>query len=264
MFCIWNIQGDKLEPLFSNNHYHPKSTVVENCVFPALGRGNWASCAEGVVEGVAWCRDPWDTLAKSHVRARDERLADSITGKSEKVRPGDQVLPNAGLYCGSSTDLRALEDASQDMVITDPPFGDLLHYAELSDFFYVWLRLALGEKYPELFGPEFTPKTLEAVANKARQPRDPAAFYRRLLTACWSEAHRILKPAGTLAFTFHHSAAEPWIGILDSLFAAGFYLEATYPIPEFGSRASSSISSMSVASGAPIQHRSVGPGCAAG
>ena len=244
MFCIWNIQGDKLEPLFSNNHYHPRSTVVENCVFPPLGRGNWASCAEGVVEGVAWCRDPWDTLAKSQVRARDERLADEITGKSAKVRPGDAVLPNAGLYCGSSTELRVLGDGSQDMVITDPPFGDLLHYSELSDFFYVWLRLALRGKYPELFGPQFTPKTLEAVSNKARQPKDPDAFYQRLLTACWSEAHRILKPGGTLAFTFHHSEAEPWIAVLDSLFTAGFYLEATYPIRsdetkgdgEFGSK----------------------------
>ena len=244
MFCMWNIQGDKLEPLFSNNNYHPKSTVVENCVFPALGRGNWAACAEGVVEGMAWCRDPWDTLAKAQVRARDPRLADEIPGKSAKVRPGDAVLPNAGLYCGSSTELGVLETASQDMVITDPPFGDLLHYSELSDFFYVWLRLALRTKYPDLFGPAFTPKTLEAVANKARQPKDPDAFYKRLLTACWAEAHRILKPGGTLAFTFHHSEAEPWIGVLDSLFAAGFYLEATYPIRsdetkgagEFGSK----------------------------
>ena len=36
-----------------------------------------------------------------------------------------------------------LPDASQDLVITDPPFGELLHYSELSDFFYVWLRLAV-------------------------------------------------------------------------------------------------------------------------
>ncbi|MCY1312927.1 hypothetical protein D9M70_634000 [compost metagenome] len=39
-FTLWNVQGDKLEPQFANNNFHPKSTVVENCVFPALGRGN--------------------------------------------------------------------------------------------------------------------------------------------------------------------------------------------------------------------------------
>ena len=51
-----------------------------------------------------------------------------------------------------------------------------------------------------------------------------------MLTECWREARRILKPAGLLAFTFHHSEDEPWVAVLESLFDAGFYLEATYPI----------------------------------
>jgi len=71
---------------------------------------------------------------------------------------------------------------------------------------------------------------LEAVANKAREPQNADAFYQRLLTQCWREAHRILKPGGILAFTFHHSEDEPWVAVLESLFDAGFYLEATYPI----------------------------------
>jgi len=69
-------------------------------------------------------------------------------------------------------------------------------------------------------------------------------FYQRLLTACWKEAHRILKPGGLLAFTFHHSEYKPWVAVLESLFDAGFYLAATYPIRsdetkgtgEFGSK----------------------------
>ena len=120
--------------------------------------------------------------------------------------------------------------ASFDLVITDPPFGGLLHYSELADFFYVWLRLVLKDKYPDYFSAEYTPKSLEAVANRAREPEDPDGFYQRLLTECWREARRILKPGGLLAFTFHHSEDEPWVAVLESLFDAGFYLEATYPI----------------------------------
>jgi hypothetical protein len=117
-----------------------------------------------------------------------------------------------------------------DLVITDPPFGGLLHYSELSDFFYVWLRLVLKIRCPESFSAEYTPKLLEAVANRAREPEDADGFYQRLLTQCWNEAKRVLKPGGILAFTFHHSEDEPWVAVLESLFDAGFYLEATYPI----------------------------------
>ena len=111
------------------------------------------------------------------------RLQTQLSGKSEKVFPGDPVL-DADVYQGSSTDLAQLADGSLDLVITDPPFGGLLHYSELSDFFYVWLRLALKEQVPRRFSARSTrPKSLEAVANRAREPEDPDGFYQRLLTA---------------------------------------------------------------------------------
>lgn len=243
LFTLWNVQGDKLEPQFANNNYHPKSTVVENCVFPSLGRGNWASSTEGILEGREWAVQPWEAVSIEALKRKNPVLADQLSGKSEKVMPGDPVQA-VDLYQGSSTDLAQLESNSLDLIITDPPFGGLLHYSELADFFYVWLRLALKNKYPEIFGPEYTPKSLEAVANRAREPEDPDGFYQRLLTQCWREAHRLLKPGGILAFTFHHSEDEPWVAVLESLFDAGYYLEATYPIRsdetkgdgEFGSK----------------------------
>ena len=215
--------------MFSNSNYHPKLTVVENCVFPDLGRGNWASSSEGILEGREWAIDPWEVVSVESLSRQDPALAERLSGKSEKVKPGDPVL-NVDVRQGSSTDLHELETASLDLVITDPPFGDLLQYSELADYFYVWLRLALKGKYPEIFEPEYTPKSLEAVANSFREPEDSNGFYQRLLTQCWREAHRLLKPSGILAFTFHHSEDEPWVAVLESLFDAGYYLEATYPI----------------------------------
>ncbi|WP_429498011.1 DUF1156 domain-containing protein [Robbsia andropogonis] len=229
LFTLWNVQGDKLEPQFANNNYHPKSTVVENCVFPTLGRGNWASSSDGILEGRDWAIQPWEAVSIEALTRLDPILAKQLSGKSEKVRPGDPVL-DVTVHQGSSTDLVQLESGSLDLVITDPPFGGLLHYSELADFFYVWLRLVLKSRYSEIFGAEYTPKSLEAVANRAREPKDLDGFYQRLLTQCWGEAHRLLKPSGILAFTFHHSADEPWVAVLESLFDAGFYLEATYPI----------------------------------
>jgi len=229
MFCIWNTQADQLEPLFSNNNYHPKSTVIENSVFPKFGRGNWASCIEGLSETDEWKHDPWETVSKSRLERIDVGLSERISGKSSKAYPGDKLL-SANFRCSSSTDLDYLLAEDVDLVITDPPFGGLLHYSELSDFFYVWLRLVLKIRCPESFSAEYTPKLLEAVANRAREPEDADGFYQRLLTQCWNEAKRVLKPGGILAFTFHHSEDEPWVAVLESLFDAGFYLEATYPI----------------------------------
>lgn len=243
MFSFWHIKLDKLAPALSNNNFHPKSNVVEVGVFPPMGYGPWSSTVEVLRKGGEWSVDPWEAVSAESLRRINPGLGGQIAGKSEKVRTGDPVL-GAKVLCASSTDLDQLGDGSVDLVITDPPFGDLLHYSELADFFYVWMRLALKAKYPAHFTAEYTPKSLEAVANRAREPEDADGFYQRLLTQCWREAHRVLKPSGILAFTFHHSEDEPWVAVLESLFNAGYYLEATYPIRsdetkgegEFGSK----------------------------
>lgn len=242
-FCFWDSGYDKLVPHMSNNNFHPKNNVVENSVFAVLGRGNWESCSATIIEGREWAEQPWEAVSIEMLKRHAPALGEQFTGKSAKVFPGDPV-GEVSVFQGSSTDLTQVATASLDLVITDPPFGGLLHYSELSDFFYVWLRLALKGKYPDYFSAEYTPKSLEAVANRAREPEDPDGFYQRLLTQCWREAHRMLKPGGILAFTFHHSEDEPWVAVLESLFDAGYYLEATYPIRsdetkgdgEFGSK----------------------------
>jgi putative DNA methylase len=225
MFTIWNIQADKLEPQFAKNNFRPKGQPIENCVFGKFGRGNWAGQKDSAVETLTWTKKPFEVLPISLLPDEAQK---HIGTKSVKVATCDPLL-KTHVEVGSATSL-PLKDGSVDLFITDPPFGDLLQYSELSDFFYVWLRLVLKEKYPDLFSPEDTPKALEAVENKARHPDDSAAFYQRVLTESWREAHRALKEGGLLAFTFHHSEDGPWVGVLQSLFDAGFYLEATYPI----------------------------------
>jgi putative DNA methylase len=244
MFCHWHMTRDMVAQLFSNNNFHPKSTVLENSVFCPTGSGNWRATTEALFKAVEWKQYPWEIASNEFIKKCSPGLSPGLKGKSERVRCSDPVVEAASITCSSSTDLERVTSASIDLVITDPPFGGLLHYSELSDFFYVWFRLALEKTYPNEFASEYTPKALEVVANRAREPEDPDGFYQRLLTQCWREAHRILKPSGILAFTFHHSEDEPWVAVLESLFDAGFYLEATYPIRsdetkgegEFGSK----------------------------
>ena len=229
VFCFWNISADKLEPHYSRNSIQPKAKAIENSVFGSLGRGNWLSCVRGGLEAAEWAINPWELVANSNLELSHPNLAKECSGKSEKTFPRDRLL-GSHIFRASSTDLNFCESESFDIVITDPPFGNLVQYSELSDFFYVWLQPVLKEIYPTEFSALHTPKSMEAVSNPFREPDDPDGFYQRLLTACWMEANRILKLGGLLAFTFHHSEDAPWVQVLESLFDAGFFLEATYPI----------------------------------
>jgi putative DNA methylase len=229
MFSFWHITKDHYAPALSNGDYRPKMTVVEVGVFSPVGYGNWASALKPILEGAEWADSPWELVPTATLEKSDPNIATAVVGKSEKVYPGDRVQ-GGHLSQGSSTELAQFADSTIDIVCTDPPFGNLVQYSELADFFYVWMRLVLRKRHPELFSGEYTPKTLEAVANSFREPENPDGFYQRLLTQCWREANRILKPGGILAFTFHHSEDDPWVAVLESLFEAGFYLEATYPI----------------------------------
>jgi len=168
MFVFWNPQRDTPEPMFSNANFHPKQQTIENCVFHDLGRGNWQSSSAKIIEAMEWANEPWELVVVSE---------DGVKKKSEKAIPQDPLNSGAEVYCGSSTDLSMLNDTSFDLVITDPPFGNNLFYADLADFFYVWMRLPLLKWYqgmPErqYFEPEHTPHSLEIVENIAEHPDD--------------------------------------------------------------------------------------------
>lgn len=246
MFSFYHFTLDTLAPALSNGNFHPKPTVVEVGVFAPMGYGPWSSSSPSLARALEWSANPWDLVRTVKPSSADDDPTQKRVGNTLKVLCGDppMVAGRVALSCESATNLEGINSGAIDLVITDPPFGGLVHYSELSDFFYVWLRLILKDRYPTHFGSEYTPKTLEAVSNKARQPDDPDGYYQRLITASWREANRILKPGGILAFTFHHSEDAPWVSVLESLFDAGFYLEATYPIRsdetkgdgEFGSK----------------------------
>jgi hypothetical protein len=227
LFTIWHLKNNQISAFLSNNNYHAKNTTVETSVFAAVGDGSWNSAVGGLIRSLAWVGAPWDLAMNSWLRERlPQDVAAALSGQTTKVYPGDPP-GTAILRCGSATE-RHDRDCRFDLVVTDPPFGEIMQYAELSDFFYVWLRLALKDEV-ECFQPDYTPKALEAVSNPFRQ-EDPDAFYQRVLTECWRQANEVMKPGGVMAFTFHHSEDAPWVQVLVSLFDAGFILVGTYPI----------------------------------
>jgi hypothetical protein len=230
MFCIWDISRDCMAPFLSKNNLHPPTRPVENGVFHRLGRGNWASCVDALMEALEWQVNPSELVSVNQLNGNAFSTGGTGQPKSFKVHPNDPILPPSHLTVGSSTALSEIGDDSVDAVITDPPFGDIMQYAELSGFFYAWLRPTVQLIVPGPFASEQPPTALEAVDNYHRHGKKDNGFYKRILTECWREGVRILKPGGILAFTFHHDKDGPWVSVLESLFDAGLYLEATFPI----------------------------------
>ena len=153
-----------------------------------------------------------------------ERIAANYAHEPDDLYNGDA---NALLLCQDSSRLDQIPDDSVDAVITDPPYFDNVQYSELADFFYVWLRLALKDRYPAFAG-ELTPKEAEVVANPG-QGKD-AEFYLVGLTTVFRECHRVLKDDGLLVFTFHHKDPSAWASVLQAVLDAGFSIRATYPV----------------------------------
>ena len=123
-----------------------------------------------------------------------------------------------------------------DAVITDPPYYDSVPYADLSDFFYVWLRRTVGDLYPEAFRWELTPKDEEAVMNPARfgggKKGEEIArrHYERLMGEAFGEIRRVLKPDGVAVVMFTHRSTAAWEALIRSLLSAGLYPTASWAV----------------------------------
>ncbi|WP_448601276.1 DUF1156 domain-containing protein, partial [Thermoflexus hugenholtzii] len=145
-------------------------------------------------------------------------------------------IPQAGfVHLGSAASL-PFPDKHFDAVIIDPPYADNVPYADLSDFFYVWLRRTIGDLYPEAFQWTLTPKDEEAVVNPARfgggkkGEQIAQAHYQRLMQKSFEEIYRVLKPEGMAVVMFTHRSTEAWERLIQSLLDAGLYPTASFPV----------------------------------
>ena len=145
---------------------------------------------------------PWGTDQVYDAYKGIAELNSSIQATLEGHASGQGAL---SIINGSAISLSGLADRSVLTIVTDPPYYDNVMYAELSDFFYVWLKRTVGDVYPGWFATQLTDKDAEAVVNVARfadlggnkvelAERD----YERKMEAAFREMHRVLADDGVL------------------------------------------------------------------
>ena len=219
----WNVKGQRMRSVFDRHDFAFKWSFAEMAPL-IVGLGyDWA------IGQTAKCIDELVALVRPEANGAARDLFDD-TGAAEYTPPPITIT------CKPGDSLDHIEDGSIDAVIMDPPYYDNVMYAELSDFFYVWLKRTAGYVFPELFRRHLTDKDNEAVANPARFQGQKGAKalagrdYQERMASIFAECRRTLKPGGVMTLMFTHKATGAWDALTKGLMEAGFAITASWPI----------------------------------
>lgn len=169
----------------------------------------------------------------------------AVSHSMDVVRRTAQALTAGGQVQVADAGATPLPSDSASIWFTDPPYYDAVPYADLSDYFFVWLKRFLPS-CPELRDPfdqknPLTPKVREAVRDEQThldgRPRKPAAWYEEAMFRAFLEGRRVLRGEGVGSVVFAHKTTEGWEALISGLLSGGWTVTASWPITtEMGSR----------------------------
>ncbi len=223
-FAIWQNAGDKVAGVFAMQTLSMIWDFAESNPFCDATQ-NWMAQIQWVAEVV-------------------ERLPETV---------------NAGYVhqADASTTIYADEGP---VIVTDPPYYDNIGYADLSDYFYVWLRPLLRHIYPGLLAGILTPKDEEIIASRSRFADSPARFERLLNKTLLSVKERCsLQFPSSIFYAYKQQEEERdgrtstgWETMLAALVDVGFQIVGTWPMRTERSGRSRQIGANSLASSVVI------------
>ena len=201
--AVWNNVGEKIEHVYGRQALPIVWDFAEVAVF-SDSTGNYLS-------GV-------DLVAK-------------VAGSLESLR--DQ---NVSVNIGDARQL-ALPDESASAWVTDPPYYDAIPYADLSDFFFVWLKRTLPDhsllRDPADAANPLTPKSGEIVQDETKtdgtRPKDKV-FFESAMAQAFAEGRRATREDGIGSVVFAHKTTEGWEALLSGLIQGGWTITASWPI----------------------------------
>ncbi|MBD1916247.1 MULTISPECIES: DUF1156 domain-containing protein [Cyanophyceae] len=185
-------------------------------------------------------RKLWEWCSKT-VSSEYMELTKDYLGKNSQGLVFDETKEdNLGIISinvASADNLTHLSKGSVDVIVTDPPYYDSVRYGEISDFFYVWLRVNLLKILPNLFLNDLTDKDNEAIANPGRfrnmgeSPEELAnRDYEAKMALAFAEYFRVLRDDGVMTVQFNHKDSGAWDVLAKSLIDAGFEITASWAV----------------------------------
>ena len=218
---IWHPNREVVAHTFARHDFGFKWSYAEMAV-TCRGLG-----LEWSIKQVAVCLSAMVGMT-GHTESTDQSQMDpSDVGSPTKVVQGDaRDLP--------------YDDSSVDCIVFDPPYEANVNYAELSDFFYVWMKRTAGYVFPADFAIHLPDKSREAIASPARfkarvgkgQSAKTLALadYQDKMSAIFAECRRVIKPDGIMTVMFNHKSTAAWDALTVGLIEAGFAITRTWPV----------------------------------
>ena len=174
----------------------------------------------------------WDFAEINPFGGASGNIVGALTWILEVIRQLADSGQSALVYRTSGSQL-PLGNGIFDAIITDPPYYDNVSYADLSDFFYIWLKRSIGFLYPEHFSTLLTPKKQEAIMAMYRHNRNKEMArlsYETMMAQAFSEAYRVLKQGAPLVCVYAHKTTLGWSTLIEALRHAGFVITEAWPL----------------------------------
>jgi adenine-specific DNA methylase len=157
------------------------------------------------------------------------RVCDSLIAMGE--RPRSRALRQSATEAPCS---------KYDLVMTDPPYYDAIPYCDISNFFYVWLKGLIGDRFADHFSMALIPYTGELVMDRLHeslvQPRTKE-LYESGMADAFAQIYRALAEDGKLVIVFAHKDPNAWETLANAIIRSGFIVDGSWPIQtEMGNR----------------------------
>lgn len=164
----------------------------------------------------------WESVAKGTLTALRNTMPPSRARAAEVIHGTATVLP--------------FRDRTIAAVVTDPPYDAMIDYSDASDLFYVWIKRALADSWPELgitsheYGVQ--EKVDEIIVKKggtSNHDHRTREHYDRLITRAFAEAARVVQQDGVVTIVFGHGDPEVWQRLISAIRDAGLVLTGAWP-----------------------------------
>ena len=222
MFASYKGEGTgAVRHMFSHHILKPERAPIEANVWGTpKSSGSFTNLFQGrLLRALKYRAAPFEVGLNRE--GKEAHCSPPFSGEVSTVWPTDGDFSVRGIYlsCGDSAQTR-LPNGSVDLVVTDPPFFDNVHYSELADFFFAWQKLC--------------PRGFVNGASTTRDSREvqdtDASSFANKLTSIFVECRRVLKDDGLLVFSYHHSRDDGWIALAEAVLRSGFSIVNAHPV----------------------------------